>query len=121
MFRPMKKYMKTKNMAFLDRFLGELFTKPDAFAREFLSQVFLHFSMDFTPVPTIRSSEAKRIKTPLTIFAAKNDLIFPGEKMEKRARKIFPSLKELILLKESKHVQAPKDNQLIEDWILKHN
>ena len=84
-----------------------------------MSKVFLEFDMDFTPVPVIDSNKAKTIKTPITIFAAENDIMFPGKKMMKRASKIFPSLKESILLKNSKHVQSKSDNLKIEKLIMK--
>jgi len=93
--------------------LNQLFTEKDDFALQFLSKVFLHFTMDFTPVPVINRREAISIKTPITLIAAKNDLMFPGEKMIKRANKIFPSLKKNVLLESSKHVQNNRDNKRI--------
>ena len=74
--------------------------------------------MDFTPVPVINSSEALKIQTPITLIAAENDVIFPGRKMIKRAKKIFPSLKHTLLLKNSKHVQNNKDNSIIASLIM---
>jgi pimeloyl-ACP methyl ester carboxylesterase len=117
-FIPMKRYMKTKKIKYVESFLSTLFTDKDAFAVRYLSKVFLYFDMDFTPVPVISKAEARRIKTPITIIAAKEDIIFPGEKMIKRAVKIFPSLKQTILLEESKHVQGSSDNLRIEKLIL---
>ena len=58
------------------------------------------------------------IKTPITLLAAKYDLMFPGEKMIRRANKIFPSLKQTVLLEESKHVQNNTDNKRIVNFIL---
>jgi len=104
-------------MKYIEQFLYEVFTDRDTFAIKFLSKVFLHFKMDFTPVPTIKTSDAKKITTPITLIAAKKDIMFPGEKMIKRTKKIFPSLKKAILLKESKHVQNKKNNQLISNLI----
>jgi esterase/lipase len=117
-FIPMKRYMKTKNVKYVEKFLTELFTDKDEFAIKFLSKVFLHFEMDFTPVPVINKNDANKIKTPITLIAAKYDLLFPGEKMIKRASKIFPSLKKTILLENSKHVQSRTDNAKIESLIL---
>jgi pimeloyl-ACP methyl ester carboxylesterase len=116
-FIPMKRFMKTKKVKYVEQFLKEVFSKRDEFAVQFLSKVFLHFKMDFTPVPVIKTETAKFIRTPITIFAAKNDLMFPGDKMIKRARKIFPSLYQTILLSESKHVQSISDNKYIVDII----
>ena len=117
-FIPMKRYMKTKKVKYVEKFLTELFTDKDEFAIKFLSKVFLHFEMDFTPVPVINKNDANKIKTPITLIAAKYDLLFPGEKMIKRASKIFPSLKKTILLENSKHVQNRTDNAKIESLIL---
>lgn len=116
-FIPMKRYIKTKNIKYVERFLKELFTEKDEFAIQFLSKVFLHFKMDFSPVPVIKSQAAKSIKTLITLIAAKNDLMFPGEKMIKRANKIFPSLKKTIVLEQSKHVQNDIDNKRIVNLI----
>lgn len=119
MFIPMKRYMRTKNPKLVEQVVGELFTDKDEFAIKYLSQVFLHFEMDFTPVPVMTKAEAAKIKTPITLFAAKKDLMFPGEKMLKRASKLLPTLKKIVLLENSKHVQNRADNALIEDLILK--
>lgn len=93
-FVPMKRYIKTKNTKYLEKFLEVLFSERDEFALNYLSKVFLHFKMDFTPVPTIKKEEAQSIKTPITIIAAKKDIMFPGKKMIKRANKNFPYFEE---------------------------
>ena len=116
-FIPMKRYIKTKKLKYVDRFLSDLFSEKDDFAVKFLAKVFLHFKMDFTPVPLINTENANSIKTPIAIIAAKNDLMFPGEKMIRRANKIFPSLKNTILLERSKHVQNQADNKRIVNLI----
>jgi pimeloyl-ACP methyl ester carboxylesterase len=118
-FIPMKRYMKTKKVKYVETFLSHLFTDRDEFAIEFLSKVFLEFDMDFTPVPVIDAKAAKEITTPITLFAAQNDILFPGKKMIKRATKIFPSLKRRTLLKHSKHVQNKEQNEMIEGEIMK--
>jgi pimeloyl-ACP methyl ester carboxylesterase len=117
-FIPMKRYMWTKKIKFVERFLSALFTERDEFAVKFLSKVFLDFEMDFSPIPTIKENEAKKITIPLTIIGADDDLIFPGAKLLKRAKSIFPSLKKEWLLNDSKHVQRRVDNQKIEALIL---
>jgi pimeloyl-ACP methyl ester carboxylesterase len=117
-FIPMKRYMKTKKTKYLERFLDAAFTEKDDFAHNSLALVFTHFTMDFSPVPVIKTIEASKIKTPITLIAAGNDIIFPGEKMIKRAKKIFPSLKHTLLLKDSKHVQNKKDNSTIASLIV---
>jgi len=118
-FIPIKRFIKTKKTKYLERFLAVNFTAKDEFAVNYLSVVFLNFKMDFTPVPVIKTSEAAKITTPITLIAAENDFVFPGTKMIKRANKIFPSLKKTLLLKGSKHVQNKKDNHSIAQLIIK--
>lgn len=118
-FIPMKRYMKTEKVKYVEKFLSHLFTDRDEFAIEFLSKVFLEFEMDFTPVPVIDTKKAGEITTPITLFAAQNDILFPGKKMIKRATKIFPSLRKSILLKHSKHVQNQEQNEMIEQEIMR--
>lgn len=117
-FIPMKRFMKSKKTIHLKKFLSNLFTEQDEFALAFLQKVIPEFEMDFTPVPTIKTSSAKKIKTPIHIFAAEDDLLFPGKKMLNRASKIFPSLKENKLFKKSKHVLNKTHNKIIEETIL---
>ena len=120
-FIPMKRYMKTKKVKYVEKFLSHLFTDRDEFAIEFLSKVFLEFDMDFTPVSVIDANKAREITTPITLFAAQNDILFPGKKMIKRAVKIFPSLRESTLLEHSKHVQNKDQNEVIESIIIENN
>jgi pimeloyl-ACP methyl ester carboxylesterase len=117
-FIPMKRFMKTEKVKYVEKFLSEVFTKRDEFAVNYLSKVFLHFKMDFSPLPVINKTRANLIKTPITLFAADDDILFPGNKMIRRASKIFPSLKKHVLLKNSKHVQSQDDNQLIQNLIM---
>lgn len=117
-FIPMKRFMKTKKPKYLERFLDAAFTEKDDFAHKYLTAVFSHFKMDFTPIPIIKSIEASKISTPITLIGAENDIIFPGGKMIKRAKKILPSLKHSLLLKGSKHVQNKTDNRIISNLIL---
>lgn len=117
-FIPMKQYIRTKKTKYIEKFLETLFSEKDEFALSYLSKVFLYFDMDFSPIPIIKKEEALSIKTPITLIVAKKDIIFPGVKMMKRANKIFPSLKNTLLLENSKHVQNRKDNAKIEKLIL---
>jgi len=120
-FIPMRRYMKSQKMKYVEKFLSAFFTERDEFAILFMSKVLLHFNLDFTPVPTLSKEEANKIKTPITLIAAKNDIMFPGTKMIKRAKKLLPSLKQTLLLEESKHVANKKGNLIVEKLILKEN
>ncbi|BFP40336.1 alpha/beta hydrolase [Flavobacteriaceae bacterium GF1] len=117
-FIPMKRFKATKNPKYIEKFLSEVFTERDEFALKYLSKVFLFFDMDFTPLPVIDAKKAKDIKTPITIFAAKRDILFPGGKMIGRASKIFPSLKNSMLFDNAKHVQSRSQLESIEKKIM---
>ncbi len=116
-FMPIFLFRQKKIEKYLHRFLDVLFTEKDKFAVQFLSKVFLHFEMDFSPVPLIKKDEAKKITTPVHFIIAKNDLLFPGIKMQKRIRKIFPSLGRVLMLETSKHVPSAADNKKIIELI----
>lgn len=118
-FIPIRRYISTGKVKYVEKFLAELFTERNDYAVRFLAKVFRHYTMDFTPVPTIRTAVAKSIKTPIILFAAENDILFPGKKMIKRAVKIFPSLKKSTLLDHSKHVQDKEQNEQIEREIMR--
>ncbi|NQX82291.1 MAG: alpha/beta hydrolase [Flavobacteriaceae bacterium] len=117
-FIPMKMYIRTQKQKYIDCLFDSIFTEKDEFAHKFLPKVLSHFILDFSPVPIIKESQARNIKTPIVIVAAGRDVIFPGNKMIKRSKKIFSSLEEVVLLENSKHVQSRRDNKLIEELIL---
>lgn len=121
MFLPMKLYKWRKKTKYVHRFLNELFTAEDEFALAFLTKVFLHYKMDFSPIPLIKSEEARGVKSPVYIIAAEDDLLFPGQKLLDSAKEIFPSLQYSILMKNSKHVLNDSGNQLVVDLIKNHS
>ncbi|WP_375561559.1 alpha/beta fold hydrolase [Bernardetia sp. OM2101] len=120
MFMPLKKFIKTNNPQYINKVMNVLFSEYDDFALQFMSTTFQNCNMDFSPLPIITRNSAMNIKVPITIFACENDLMFPGKKMIKRAKKIFPSLDEIILLENSKHVPNNKNFKIIEDLVLKN-
>lgn len=118
MFVPLKKFIKTNNQKHIRKVMGVLFSEYDDFALMFMSTTFQYCNMDFSPLPLISKNSAKNIKTPIAIFAADKDIMFPGKKMIKRAKQLFPSLEEVVLLEDSKHVPKATDFKKIEKLIL---
>lgn len=118
MFLPLKKFIKTNNQKHITKVMNVLFSEYDDFALSYMSTTFQHCNMDFSPLPVISKNSGKNIKTPITIFAAEKDIMFPGKKMIKRATKIFSSLEQTVLMEGSKHVPNEKDFKVIEDWVL---
>jgi pimeloyl-ACP methyl ester carboxylesterase len=121
MFIPLKKFIKTNNQKHIKKVMGVLFSEYDDFAISYMSTTFQHCNMDFSPLPVITKDSAKNIKTPISIFAAEKDIMFPGKKMIKRVKRIFPSLNEIVLLDNSKHVPSTKNFKIIEELILNKN
>lgn len=118
MFVPLKKFIKTNNRAKIKKVMDVLFSNYDGFALVFMSTVFQHCNMDFSPLPVISKKSGKTIKKPITIFAAEKDIMFPGKKLIKRAKQVFPSLEEAVLLAGSKHVPPTEGFEFIENMIL---
>lgn len=118
MFIPLKKFIKSNNQVYIKKVMDTLFSEYDDFALNFMSASFQYCNMDFSPLPVISKKTAKNIKTPINIFAAEKDIMFPGKKMIKRAKKVLPSLKSTMLLIDSKHVPSFKDFRIIENHIL---
>ncbi|MFK7781901.1 alpha/beta fold hydrolase [Psychroserpens sp.] len=118
MFLSLKKFIKTNNQKHIKKVMEVLFSEYDDFALNYMSNTFQHCNMDFSPLPVINKDLAKNIKTPITIFAAEKDIMFPGKKMIKRAKQIFSSLEEVVLLEDSKHVPSTTDFRKIEVLIL---
>ncbi|WCO03413.1 alpha/beta fold hydrolase [Psychroserpens ponticola] len=117
MLMPLKKFIKTNNQRYIKKVMNVLFSEYDDFALTFMSSTFQYCNMDFSPLPVISKRNAENIVTPITIFAGENDIMFPGKKMLKRAKRIFPSLKEVVLIEGSKHVPNSKDFRAIEHSI----
>lgn len=118
MFIPLKKFIKTNNQKHIKKVMGALFSEYDDFALNYMSNNFQHCNMDFSPLPVISKDSAKTIKTPITIFACEKDIMFPGKKMIRRAKKLFPSLHEVVLLKDSKHVPSTESFIKIEGLVI---
>lgn len=117
-FIPLKSFIKTGNPDKIKKVLNALFSEQDDFALKFMPATFQHCNMDFSPLPVLKKKAAQTIKTPITIFACENDIMFPGRKMLKRAENIINSTKDLVLLKKSKHVPSKADLERIHSKIL---
>ncbi|AGC76078.1 pimeloyl-ACP methyl ester carboxylesterase [Nonlabens dokdonensis] len=118
-FIPLKFFMKNGKKKCIKKVMQALFTEYDDFGITFMATTFKNCRMDFSPLPIISRKSADKIKTPITIIAAEKDIMFPGKKMIKRAKQIFPSLHETVLLEGSKHVPSHKNFKSIEDLVLK--
>jgi len=117
-FVPLKSFIKKGKQKHIKKVMQTLFSEYDDFGLTFMATTFQNCNMDFSPLPIMSKNDGNRIKTPITIFAAEKDIMFPGRKMIKRAKRIFPSLNEIVLLEDSKHVPSTKNFKMIEDFVL---
>ena len=101
---PMKRFQKTKNKKYLIECLDQLYDNYDKETFMYLKEVFLHFNIDFSMIPNFKRKDLARLQTPITIIASKKDFFVPAEKLKKRSKKSFTSLKRFIVLQNSKHV-----------------
>lgn len=116
---PLKLYKWLKHSCLFRQVSKELFTDQNEAGQAFFPKWLFHSQMAFSPVPVITKEEAQKIKKPVHLVAAEKDVLFPGDKMLKRAKAIFPSLGEVLLLKNSRHVPDRHGNEQIVDFIKK--
>ncbi len=117
---PLMLYKWLKQPKHVQRFLKELFTENNESNLASLAKVLLNYEINFTPIPLIKREEAQKIKKPVHIIAAEKDILFPGVKLLKRAKTIFPSLGEVLLLRDSKHIPDLAGNKRIVEFIKNH-
>lgn len=114
---PMKLYQWRKQPKYIHKILNEKFSEVDEPSIEFYSKVLQNFDRDITSTPLIKKNEAQKIKTPIHIIAADQDVLYTGYKLLKRAKEVFPSLGEVLLLKNSKHVPGIAGYEIITHFI----
>ncbi|MDD7913634.1 alpha/beta hydrolase [Polaribacter ponticola] len=115
---PLKLYKWKQDSKQLAVIVNALSTEKDAFNLHFLSKLIANYKFDFLPLAKVKKKEAKRITTPIYIFAAVKDIVVPGNKLIQKAKKILPSLESVLLLKEGKNQFNTEDKNMITAHIL---
>ncbi len=116
-FVPMKKFKKTQKEVYFEKFLESSITDASRWTLQSMKEILLHYTMDTSPIPKISKREATNIHCPMLVFASKQDMFFPGEKVLKRAKKLFPTFNSGHLLAQSLHVPSNSDVALIVDLL----
>jgi pimeloyl-ACP methyl ester carboxylesterase len=114
---PLKLYQWLKHPCLVRQLSKELFTDQNEAGMALFPKWVFHSEMSFSPFPLIKKEEAQKIKTPIYMVAAEKDVLFPGLKILKRAKAIFPSLCEVLLLKNSRHIPDQSGNEQIVEFI----
>jgi 2-hydroxy-6-oxonona-2,4-dienedioate hydrolase len=101
---PMTLYLFRPSEANLDKFVANLLTTKDDDWRRFLGDAFRAYDMSGMKVPRLaRDGEFAKLTAPVLVIGADRDASFPGPMLLERARKLFPSLADTELLKDSNH------------------
>lgn len=115
---PLKLYQWKKQSKQLSRIENVLCVEKDAFRFNFLSKLILYYQLAFLPLVKVKPKEAQQITTPIYIFAAAKDVLVPGNKLIEKAKRILPSLEEVVLFKQGKNQFNHKDLHIIVQHIL---
>ena len=115
---PLKLYQWKQQSKQLAILANALCTEKDAFNVHFLSKLIINYKFGFLPLINVKKEDAKQITTPIYIFAATKDLVVPGNKLIQKAKKLLPTLKEIIVLKGSKNLLSTNDKNTVTTYIL---
>lgn len=99
---PMMKYIKSPSDKNLQRVLEPLFTTRDPEWEQFFGQAIRDYRLDMRIPPLWKPAQTSGFKKPVLVLGADQDLSFPGDKLTRRARELFPQA-ETVLLENCKH------------------
>lgn len=115
---PLKTYLFRKNKRCLKKYLKHIEVSEKSTRSKYLMKLLLNYRMNYATAPLISAREAQNITTPLSFISGKNDLVYPGIKLLKRAKAIFPSLIQVVLLENATHVTNKEAIIQIKELIL---
>ncbi|MDO5988650.1 alpha/beta hydrolase [Flavivirga amylovorans] len=118
---PLIRYKITKKEKHLKTFLDAFVPEEDKFMYKMLKLMMDGVKLD-TRIPSLlKRKHVEHFNKPVYIIAASDDIYFPGKKIAKKSKSLFNNLKEVYLLKNSKHMPSQEtfgDIQLkIREWI----
>ncbi len=118
---PLIRWKITKKEKHLKSFLSAFAPIEDDHLYKMLSVIMNGVKLDTRIPKLLKSKDVANFKAPVYILAVKNDVYFPGEKIEKRSKELFSNLKEVHLLDNSKHMPSSKSYSIIQqkitEWI----
>jgi pimeloyl-ACP methyl ester carboxylesterase len=78
-----------------------------------IEAVFQHVRVEAGMPRPATKAELADFPAPTLVIAAENDVMFPGQAVAKRAREIFPNLKEVECLQEATHYASKSDLEYV--------
>lgn len=103
---PMVRFKLFPNERNRERAFRALLTTPDETWSPYLADAMRHWNMDFSAPPLVTPRDMAGLKAPVYVFAADQDLSFPGEPLLARAQELFPNLVGSRLLQDTRHVPS---------------
>jgi pimeloyl-ACP methyl ester carboxylesterase len=111
----------TKKDRDLKSFTKAFLPDEDDFMFRFQKALLLGVNIDYRRPILLKESDVLHFKNPVYIMTADDDVFFPGTAAIQRAKKIFQNLKDIYILKNSKHMpstyQYIEIQQCIQKWI----
>lgn len=111
---PMMAYRKNPSPERLKKFLSNILTTLDDDWFDYMGEAFQSFELDFRPPPLAKPEDFKGYRTPTLVFAAEEDLSFPGDKLLARVKEVMPAA-QTELIKRSKH--SPPTTPEFRKWM----
>lgn len=95
--------------------LQSILTFPQEDLIEVARMIFTHAKIEKTGLSDIKKKDIKKFRSPVYLIAEKSDYLFPGENIQKRAKKIIPRLEGSRLLKLGCHCGLFDENDNDDD------
>ncbi|MGH3085875.1 MAG: alpha/beta fold hydrolase [Rubrobacteraceae bacterium] len=105
---PMAMYRLSPNHERLHRAARPLLSEDDEFLERQLGAVYRRVKLDSDLPRKATAKELESFDSPTLVFAAENDVFFPGEAAIERAREIIPNLVSAELLEGCRHIPSGK-------------
>lgn len=99
---PMLSYRMFPSERRLQKAVGGLFTTPDAEWTRYFGDALLAYKLDMRIPPLATAEQVVGIRCPILVFAADDDLQFPGSALLQRVKELLPHA-ETELIEGSKH------------------
>lgn len=110
---PIFRYKLFPNDKNRDRALRNIVTSHDELWSPYLGDSIRHWKVDFSVPPLVIPSDFNELTSPVYVFAADEDVSFPGQPLIERCEQLFPNLVGSHLLANSKHCPSfqPSERQ----------
>lgn len=118
---PLIKFKITKKEKDLKLFIKAFVPEEDEYMTRLQKILLSGVNMDYRRPLLLQKKDVEHFKKPVFIMTAENDVFFPGDIAIDRAKSIFQNLKDIHIIKGSKHMPSadkfPEIQQKIEQWI----